>query len=619
MPLLQWLFGSVDDLPLGAAMGWRLDWLALHAVADAFVAIGFLVSAFGIVIYIRRRPNMARDYRTVAWLFASFIFAGGIAHLIGVVTLWYPVYGLEGVARAVTASLAILAVVLIWRRLPTLVRLPSSQELSEANSRLRREAESHEATLRELEAARSELESHVADRTRELTLLNARFQTALHGANVYLFSQDSDLRYTWLYSPDREVAAASWIGRTDDEVLPIAEREAVLRAKQQVLQTGQAEDLEVSFVAPERRGHFALHIDPTFNAEGQIDGLTCAAIDVSRIRSLESEQRRLTEELGTTLQRYETALHGSNITVFTQDRDLRYTTVSGPIFGLEPDAMLGRLDDEVLPLDSRGPIVTLKREVLASGQPRDGEFRTVSHKGGVNWYDIHMEPLRDVSGRLIGITCAAVDTTARKAGEAHLRDLMRELTHRSKNLLAVIQAMARQTARHAGTTDTFLDQFGARLQALAASHDLLVQESWYGASLTELARSQLGHHLDREGAQVSVQGPPLLLKPEAAQSLGLALHELATNAAKYGALSVPQGRVAVSWRRLPMVGSEAIEVLWTETGGPAVVEPGGRGFGRLVIERNLARTLEADVELTFPVEGVQCRITIPANHLAAGP
>jgi two-component sensor histidine kinase len=177
--------------------------------------------------------------------------------------------------------------------------------------------------------------------------------------------------------------------------------------------------------------------------------------------------------------------------------------------------------------------------------------------------------------------------------------------------------MARQTARHSGTIESFLDQFSARLQALAASHDLLVQESWYGASLAELVRSQLGHYLD-QGSQVTLQGPPLLLKPEAAQSLGLAVHELATNAIKYGALSTPAGNVTINWRRLSPEEGGDIEVQWAESGGPPVVAPERRGFGSLVIERNLARTLEAEIDLAFRPEGLRCRIVIPAIHLAAG-
>ena len=218
----------------------------------------------------------------------------------------------------------------------------------------------------------------------------------------------------------------------------------------------------------------------------------CAAIDISRIRSLESEQRRLTDELATALQRYETALRGSHVTVYTQDRDLRYTSVSNAMFGRAVDELVGCYDrDDILPPDSSAAIVALKRGVLETGQSKDSEFR-VEHGGNVHWYDTHIEALRDTDGEIVGLTCAAVDITGRKAGEAHLREIMRELTHRSKNLLAVIQAMARQTARHTGTIEAFLEQFSARAQALASSHDLLVQESWYGASCSELIRSQLG-------------------------------------------------------------------------------------------------------------------------------
>jgi two-component sensor histidine kinase len=224
--------------------------------------------------------------------------------------------------------------------------------------------------------------------------------------------------------------------------------------------------------------------------------------------------------------------------------------------------------------------------------------------------------LRDMTGEFVGLTCAAVDITERKEGEAHLRLLMRELTHRSKNLVAVIQAMARQTGRHAGTIESFLEQFSARLQALAASHDLLIQESWYGALLTELVRTQLGHYLDREGSQVTTEGPAILLKPEAAQSLGLALHELSTNAAKFGALSVPNGRVTIEWRRQPVEEGFGAEIIWTESGGPPVRKPERQGFGSLVIERNLARSLDADVDLAFPPEGVRCRIVIPLTQFA---
>jgi PAS domain S-box-containing protein len=331
-------------------------------------------------------------------------------------------------------------------------------------------------------------------------------------------------------------------------------------------------------------------------------------------RALAEAQAEL-ESCRATIHRYETALRGSNVTVFTQDRDLRYTSISNRLFGREVDDIIGRTDDEVIPAESRSAVAALKAAALKSGTPQDAEVRIPD--GAVSrWFDLHVGPLRDASGSIVGLTCAAVDVTERKEGEAHLRLLMRELTHRSKNLLAVIQAMARQTARHARSTDRFVEQFGARLQALARSHDLLVQEGWHGASLMELIRSQLALYLDRNGAQITVEGPPVSLRPEAAQSLGLALHELATNAAQFGALSSPSGRLSITWtlqdERVPAV----VEILWQESGGPEVSTPEQRGFGTLVVERNLARSLDAEVDLTFGSEGVRCRMAIPITQLS---
>ena len=235
----------------------------------------------------------------------------------------------------------------------------------------------------------------------------------------------------------------------------------------------------------------------------------------------------------------------------------------------------------------------------------------------MRWHDLHIEPLRNEADEIIGLTCASVDVTERKEGEAHLRLLLRELTHRSKNLLAVIQAMARQTANHAGSTDAFLAQFGSRLQALAASHDLLVRESWYGASLDELIRSQLSNYLDGAAVQVTIEGPAIALKPEAAQNLGLALHELAINAAKFGALSVPTGRVSITWIRRESAVDHALELDWREQLGPKVKARRKKGFGTMVIERNLARALDAEVNMDFDPDGLHCHIVIPASQILA--
>jgi PAS domain S-box-containing protein len=345
--------------------------------------------------------------------------------------------------------------------------------------------------------------------------------------------------------------------------------------------------------------------------------------DSMKLQNCQEECRRLEEQL--TVQawevnllrarfaRYETALRGSQVTVYTQDRDLRYTSLSNPILGRPVEDVLGRTDAELFRLDSGDTIVALKREALNSGHSTRAEV-CFEESQGARWHDLHVEPLRNDNGEIIGLTCASIDVTERKEGEAHLRLLLRELTHRSKNLLAVIQAMARQTARHAGSIDGFLGQFGARLQALAASHDLLVRESWYGASIGELIRSQLAAHLEKSAGQVVIDGPDIALKPEAAQNLGLALHELAVNAEKFGALSVPSGRVSVTWKQRETAEGAFVDLDWREQLGPKVKPRRKKGFGSMVIEHNLARALDAKVALAFEPEGLHCNVMIPSSQ-----
>jgi two-component sensor histidine kinase len=335
-----------------------------------------------------------------------------------------------------------------------------------------------------------------------------------------------------------------------------------------------------------------------------------------RLQDQVNAQSREISLLSARFARYETALRGSQVTVYTQDRDLRYTSISNPMLGRSVEDILGCTDEDILPPESRATMVAAKREVLASGQAKRLEI-AIEGLSDLRWYDLHIEPLRNDGGDIVGLTCASVDVTERKEGEAHLRLLMRELTHRSKNLLAVIQAMARQTARHAGSTEAFLDRFGARLQALASSHDLLVRESWYGASLDELVRSQLQAYVDGADGQVTIEGPAVALKPEAAQNLGLALHELAVNAAKYGALSVPNGRIAITWDRRDGETGSAIAFDWREEEGPKVKPRRKKGFGSMVVESNLARALDAEVTMDFEPDGLRCHIVIPASQLLA--
>ena len=160
------------------------------------------------------------------------------------------------------------------------------------------------------------------------------------------------------------------------------------------------------------------------------------------------------------------------------------------------------------------------------------------------------------------------DITERKAAEEHIQLLMREISHRSKNLLAVVQAIAGQTVRTSDSTKDFELRFGRRLQGLAASHDLLVNEGWRGAPLAELVRQQLAPFVETGSSRIELDGPDISLTAEAAQAIGLALHELATNAIKYGALSVPHGKVTVSWAFAANPGEPRhLQMSWIERAG----------------------------------------------------
>jgi two-component sensor histidine kinase len=285
--------------------------------------------------------------------------------------------------------------------------------------------------------------------------------------------------------------------------------------------------------------------------------------------------------------------------------------MSGALCEVAPASLLGRTDDELDGTFDQRAATAAKRRVLDTGNPADIEFTRVTPAGRSHFW-LHIEPARAADGSIAGIVCAAQEITDRKEREAHLHMLMREITHRSKNLLAVIQGMARQTARNAGSIGNFLELFSARLQALAQSHDLLVQQSWHRAALEDLMRGQLGPYLDRGGDQIVMRGPAVWLDPEAAQCVGLAFHELAANAAKFGSLTRPSGKVSVVWRH----DGEDIEILWSESGGPVVPAERKPGFGSLVLEKNLPRALDANVQLDFRPEGLRCRIALPTKHLA---
>lgn len=196
--------------------------------------------------------------------------------------------------------------------------------------------------------------------------------------------------------------------------------------------------------------------------------------------------------------------------------------------------------------------------------------------------------------------------------EKRLRLVVNELGHRTKNLLAVVQAIATQTAQRSSDLNAFRSEFSQRIGALSRSLDLLIHEGERGVSVAELVQRQLEPFAEIDGPRIVMAGPDALLNREATQTLGLALNELATNATKYGALSVPEGTISVHWELVPGgSGPERFRLIWCEQSGPAVTPPEHQGFGSMILQRIAAATLGGNARHDFDGGGVRWTLEVP--------
>ena len=234
--------------------------------------------------------------------------------------------------------------------------------------------------------------------------------------------------------------------------------------------------------------------------------------------------------------------------------------------------------------------------------------RPESEGGGLRevWWTCHHMPIRDVAGNLCGMVQKAEDVTSEVKAE-RLRDVItREFDHRIKNLLSVVVAIARQTANNAESPEAFTAEFEERIQAMVRTHQMLVDTGWTTVALGDLLAAHLEPYRNTDSACVSLSGPPVTLTSRQTQSLGMAFHELATNAAKYGAFSVEQGRLDVSWS---IDGDgKTCRIEWREDGLTDVSEPARTGFGSTIMERVLPAELNGSVTRDFAPTGLRCTI-----------
>jgi two-component sensor histidine kinase len=220
-------------------------------------------------------------------------------------------------------------------------------------------------------------------------------------------------------------------------------------------------------------------------------------------------------------------------------------------------------------------------------------------------------------GSVLGVAAVMRDVSERKRAETYQRLLVNELNHRVKNTLAIVQAIAHQSFSGGRDVEEAKAAFEGRLTALSAAHDVLTRESWESASMLRIVEDALAPYRGETG-RFRIEGADLRLPPKTAVSLALAIHELATNAVKYGALSVDGGFVEIVWRVEPTEGERGgrLHFEWREQGGPAVRAPSRRGFGTRLIERSLAAEFEGEVAIDFRPEGVVCTVDAPLPDVA---
>ena len=345
---------------------------------------------------------------------------------------------------------------------------------------------------------------------------------------------------------------------------------------------------------------------PIRDSSGNVVGISVVHRDISERKRSERDLRQIHEWL-------EMAQEAGDVAPWGYDPDIgevRWTKQLYRQLSYSPAEVtpsLSAFRERVHPEDhARLDDLREKERTAEPGTQFKIELRLIRRNEDLSWIERRSRVIEHAGRRrIIGVN---VDITERKKHEDNLHFIMGELSHRTKNLLSVVQAMASQTARYSGSFADFEERFLGRIRALSQSHDLLVTQNWSGAPLQDLILAQLMPFVEDE-ARIQAAGPSIFVKAQAAQSLGIILHELATNASKYGALSVPAGKIMIRWDLDPT----AVRLSWREKDGPTVKSPAHPGFGRIIIERMAGDMFGGTAKLELSPTGAHWSASIPRS------
>jgi PAS domain S-box-containing protein len=366
-----------------------------------------------------------------------------------------------------------------------------------------------------------------------------------------------------------------------------------------VLRTGvSVRQQEVHIERPDGlRGIALVDIEAVLDRDGNIVGAVNCFQDIT--------ERKRHEEIAL---RLAAIIESSDDAIVSKNLDGIITSWNGGaerIFGYLAEEIIGKPDRILIPPDYQ------KEEEAIMGRIRRGErvehFQTVRQCKHGNLIDVSLtiSPVRNVQGNIIGASKIARDITERKRSEALIVNLAREAEHRTKNILATVLATVRLS--HSDTSDDLKQLIEGRIDALAKVHALFVQSRWTGAELHSLVTQELLPYCGEMEARVLFDGPAVMLEPSTAQAIAIALHELATNAVKYGSLSVEAGRVEIAWS---LTADGRLSLRWIESGGPTAMSPTYRGFGTRIIENIIGGQLRGEVRFDWRDQGLTCEIAL---------
>lgn len=389
------------------------------------------------------------------------------------------------------------------------------------------------------------------------------------------------------------------------DFLPPDIRERIASRYAQGIAAGDGFDLFLELIdAGSSRHSLLAQITPIHGSDGTITSWLGTAADIS-----EMEELRRTEALHDLI--LDSATDFAIITMSPRGQITSWNRGAAEIFAWTPEEAIGNPIGLLFPDELRveGRPDALLATALAHGHAVN-ESEHVRRDGTRIWVSGTTRVMLDAEGQHVGFLKIVRDRTEQRRHEEHRRLLVAELNHRVKNTLAIVQGIAAQTLKEGGARMQAAEALEGRLMALASAHDLLTRESWEAANLADLVQEVSGMHAT--GNRLTAGGPPIRLNPKTAVAVSMALHELFTNARKYGSLSSDNGRIAISWMR----DGDKFLLRWEESGGPPAIRPQRKGFGLRLIETTLRSDMNGQVNMDFGECGLVCEMTATLREAA---